>query len=671
MATTSDSSADADIGSGFVNRERELGVIRNALNEAAASHTRLVLIEGASGIGKTRLLSAAERMAEAAGLSVAWGRAWTESAPPFWPWVQILRSLGDFPATRDAVLARARSERALAALVPDLVSARGAGPLDDAFALYDAVGSVLRSAAQAAPLLILMDDLGAADESSLSLLDFVAQSLASSRLCVVAAYDPEQPQDGDRAEKLARLARHAIRLTVTGLAPNAVAQMYGQITGEPPLEVVLNELMHLSGGNPYVVEEAIKLLSEAGSLRRGDHSLGFHVPPGARAVALRTLEGWPKDDRRVLEIAAVIGREFDLDLLGEVADADEPTIRTVVETALASGILQELSAWGRYAFRQALTREALYEEMAGAERMRQHEAICRALESRPAQDRDALIAELAHHSFKAAQAGDTRRTISYLARAAERAAETSAPDEAARLYKRALRVASMSDADGHTIAGIEAALAGLSEPPLVRPPAAPRDADAGSHFIREGDYWSITFGHEKTFRVRAAKGLRYLAELLANPKREIHVLDLGGGRTRAAKTSREGRHELTVQDIRHDVIDPESRRRFRARLEDLAVELAEADEFNDIERAAQVRAEIDTLAEALTATTGLAGRPRQISSEAERARTSVKKAIQSAVRNIRPHCPPLAEHLEATVKTGLFCSYVPDPRVPITWHVEV
>jgi hypothetical protein len=670
MATTSDSSADADVGSGFVNRDRELEVIRNALNEAAASHTRLLLVEGASGIGKTRLLSVAERMAEAAGFTVAWGRAWAEGSPPFWPWVQILRSLGDFPATRDAVLARARSDAALAAIVPDLVSTPDAGRLDDVFALYDGVGSVLRAAAHAAPLLILVDDLGAADVSSLSLLDFVGRSLASSRLCIVATYDPGQPQDGERAETLARVARNATRLNVTGLAPDAVARMYKQITGEPPLDVVLNELVHLSGGNPYVVEEAIKLLSDSGSLRRGDHSLGFHVPPGARAVALRAVEAWPKENRRVLETAAVIGREFDLDLLVEVADADEPTIRTVIEAALASRILQELSAWGRFAFRQALTLEALYEETPGAERMRQHEAICQALERRHPQNRDAVVVELAHHSFKAAQAGDSGRTISYLVRAARRAAETSAVDEATRLYKRALRVASMSDAGTDTIAGIEAALARLLESPL--PPAdAARDPDAASHFVREGDYWSVSFGGDKTFRLRSAKGLRYLAELLANPNREIHVLDLAGVDARLAQPPHQGGHELTVHDARQDVIDPEGRRRFQARLEELAEELTEADEFNDIERASRVRSEIDALADALTAATGLSGRPRQISSEAERARTSVKKAIQSAISNMRQHCLPLAKHLDATVKTGLFCSYVPDPRVPIKWHVGV
>jgi hypothetical protein len=115
-------------------------------------------------------------------------------------------------------------------------------------------------------------------------------------------------------------------------------------------------------------------------------------------------------------------------------------------------------------------------------------------------------------------------------------------------------------------------------------------------------------------------------------------------------------------------LDGTAKAAYRARLEELEAEFAEADAFNDPERAARARQEIEFLADELAAAVGLGGRDRKAASAAERARISVTRAIRASMSRIAEHSPALGRHLEGTVRTGTFCSYNPDPRVPIHWE---
>lgn len=117
------------------------------------------------------------------------------------------------------------------------------------------------------------------------------------------------------------------------------------------------------------------------------------------------------------------------------------------------------------------------------------------------------------------------------------------------------------------------------------------------------------------------------------------------------------------------VLDPVAKSAYRARLDELAEEVAEAEGFNDAESAARARQEIDFLTNELARAVGLGGRDRKAASAAERARLSVTRAIRSAVTRIAQQIPALGEHLDATIRTGTYCSYNPDPRVPISWEL--
>lgn len=186
------------------------------------------------------------------------------------------------------------------------------------------------------------------------------------------------------------------------------------------------------------------------------------------------------------------------------------------------------------------------------------------------------------------------------------------------------------------------------------PASAAREAD-GNVFRREGDYWTIAFGGE-VVRLRDTKGLRYLAYLLRDPGGELHVADLVG-------LLHPGEAVRPTTGDAGEVLDARARASYRERLEDLRDELEEAERFNDLGRAARAREEIDAIGAGLCAAVGLGGRARRAGSDSERARLMVTQRIRGALRKIRATAPGLGRHLDASIKTGHFCSYAPEGSV--------
>jgi tetratricopeptide (TPR) repeat protein len=203
----------------------------------------------------------------------------------------------------------------------------------------------------------------------------------------------------------------------------------------------------------------------------------------------------------------------------------------------------------------------------------------------------------------------------------------------------------------------------------------PSEGAGPTVFRREGEYWSIAFEGD-AFRLKDTKGLRYLAQLLANPGREAHAIDLlvageGGSLPSAAQgrlPTETGAGAQASVDA-GEVLDGHARAAYRRRLEELREDLDEAESLGDPERAARAREEMDFLARELSGAVGLGGRGRKAASSTERARQSVTKAIKAAIDRIASHSPALARHLTSAVQTGTFCSYAPDPRAPISWKL--
>ena len=256
---------------------------------------------------------------------------------------------------------------------------------------------------------------------------------------------------------------------------------------------------------------------------------------------------------------------------------------------------------------------------------------------------------------------------------AEEAKDIGRWDEAAGFYDQALQACEQSDLPDALRMRIRRQLGKAKTKrkatPLVSPEAMGAGARPAASFASEGDYWTITF-MGKTCRLRDSKGLRYIDELVHNPNRELHPLDLvvrlqAGVSSTADTSDIDG--PFCFEGDGGKLLDATAKARFSRRLDDLREELAEAQSFGDKERAARTQEEINSLCEALRSAYGLGGRPRRSNSSAERARVSVTKAIKSALKRITAVDAILGAHLSATVRTGNFCCYVPDPLAEIDW----
>ena len=176
-------------------------------------------------------------------------------------------------------------------------------------------------------------------------------------------------------------------------------------------------------------------------------------------------------------------------------------------------------------------------------------------------------------------------------------------------------------------------------------------------FRREGDYWSVVF-EGRTVRVRDLKGMRYLAQLLAHPGREFHVLDLV-----AAETGQQ-----TALGDAGEMLDERAKTAYRRRLAEIEDDIEQARALEDAEREAQADAERDFLVRELSRAVGLGGRDRRAASASERARSGVTRAIRQGIARIGEHHHQLGEHLDRAVRTGTYCAYVPDPGAPAAWR---
>jgi tetratricopeptide (TPR) repeat protein len=210
-------------------------------------------------------------------------------------------------------------------------------------------------------------------------------------------------------------------------------------------------------------------------------------------------------------------------------------------------------------------------------------------------------------------------------------------------------------------------LVAAAEAALGAPAARPASGSITAALVREGDVWTLTFDGRVT-RLKDAKGLHYLVRLLDAPGVEQHALELTGDGAGATSAD----PELSVRSGTGDAgpaLDPQAKAEYRARVEALREELEEAEAFNDPERAARAREELDWIGRSLSQAVGLGGRDRPQNSDAERARVNVTRALKALVKRIGEHDERAARVLDATVRTGVFCVYEPDPDRPIDWSL--
>ncbi len=447
----------------LVGRVRELRELHDAFEHAGRGHGGVQLVLGDPGVGKTRLAAALAEHAAGRGARVIWTRGWGRAAPPYWPWVEVVRGL-----VRDLDGKTLRRELGLAAdqllrLAPELAErlpdaqapARDAEDSEVArFALFDALVALLRARSASGPVVILIDDLQAVDEGSLVALDFVSRMLRDvGVLLVVTMHVRVRYRTPDAQLALQNIVRAGRRLVLGGLTREDVARLIELTSGSCAPPALATAVHAVTEGNAFFAREIIALLLAEGRLHDPPEELP--LPEGVRETIRRRLE--PLDQRacETLELAAIIGRTFDLATLEHASPLDRDCVLETLDEAASLGLVVAVPGrLGQYRFGHGLIRDTLLAGMTAAARMNCHRIVGEALEQVYRGAIDEHLAQLAHHFLSAALRGDVVKAVDYAERAAYGALESLAYEQAAELFTRALEALGTIDQDVPRRAGL-------------------------------------------------------------------------------------------------------------------------------------------------------------------------------------------------------------------------
>jgi hypothetical protein len=439
----------------YMGMQREMRELKAALEDSLAGRGRLIMMMGDAGIGKTRTAQELATYAGLRGAQILWGRCYRESGmPPYWPWIQVIRS---YVQVRNEE--RLRSEMGAGAVeiaglvsevrekIPGLEQESPLGNLEQTrFRLFDAITTFLKTASQRQPILVILDDLHWADQPTISLLQFIARELRGARLLLLGTYqDAEVSLRHPLSQALGELTRERLfqRVSLPGLTRADVESFIEAAAGSPPAQELVDVVFRQTEGNPLFVTEVLRDLLQEGRLTEGAASGGagwsVRIPQGVREVIGRRLEPLSEGSNHALAVAAVIGREFTLELLGHlVDDMTSNRLLEVLEEALAARVLEEVpQAIGRYRFTHALIQETLLEETSMTRRVRLHAVISEVMERLYGDNTQEHAAEIAHHISQAVTMTGAQRLVHFSLLAGERALATHDPEEALVHFNRA------------------------------------------------------------------------------------------------------------------------------------------------------------------------------------------------------------------------------------------
>ncbi|MFE7174364.1 AAA family ATPase [Streptomyces sp. NPDC057616] len=414
----------------FVGREDVLGELRAALERAASGRGGLVTLTGPAGAGKTR--TAEEAAAHADGFRTRWTWCPPQTAGrAFRPWSRLLRELVAEDVRCGRLVTASPPLRALVAGSAPGVP-RGADPETARVRLAGDVAEVLATAARRGPLLLVLDDVHAADASSLRLLLETADAARSCGVLLLATARDDDAAwrhgTGDvRGWARAQLLRRGRSLPVGPLPERDVAALVEAATGAAPAPDVLSSLVRRTGGDAFFVTEL---------LRGGRWDGSGRSSVAVRDAVRERLDGLDPRAARVLDVAAVLGTRFRLDVLAETAEVPLGEVRALLGEAAGAGLLAEAGA-DRGAFRHDLLRDAVHDTLAPAERTALHAAAAQVLAGYARRGRDTSPAEVAHHLLLSGPE-HAHEAAQYAREAAARAEGLYAFEDAARWYERAV-----------------------------------------------------------------------------------------------------------------------------------------------------------------------------------------------------------------------------------------
>ncbi len=465
---------------GVVGRETEVKAITDAVARMASGNgCQILLVSGEAGLGKTTLVGEAARSAFDQGACVLFGHCEEDLATPYQLFAEALthyvthvpeEHLVAHVATHGSELCRLVPS--LASRIPDLPLSRATDSDTERFLLFAAVVGMLSTVGIARPVVLVLDDLQWADTGSLLLLRHLTSSDAPMRLLLLGTYrDSELSPTHPLTDTLAALHRQSgiSRIELSGLDQGGVVSLLEAAAGQSLDEDAVGlagAIYRETDGNPFFVSEVLRHLSETGAIFHDetgrwvaqDPLEQIALPNSVRMVIGARVGRLGKDAGRVLAVASVIGRDFDLELLAQATTISENDLLDILESASAVALVREpADVSGRYSFAHALIQHTLYEDMGPNRRALGHRQVAEALEDICGGRPGVRVGELARHWTSATQPIDLAKAIDYSRQAGDGALAALAPADALRYYAQALDLSRRADHDDQ-ILGIDLAV---------------------------------------------------------------------------------------------------------------------------------------------------------------------------------------------------------------------
>lgn len=445
---------------GFVGRAEERAQLDRVTAAVQAGRRHLALISGEPGIGKTRLATQTALRMHARGATVLFGRATEGLDAPYCAWIEALSHYVEHGP--QSVLERhaeryggelARLVPHLAVRVPGLPAPKQSDPETERYLLLAAAVGMLQEASLEQTLVVVLDDLHWADSQTLALLRHLVTSVVDAELLVLCTHRDSELARGNPLRRLLgdlRNEQGIERIGLRGFAADDVGALLRLAIGYEPDEEgirLAEQIIRDTEGNPFFVAEILHHLDESGvlapdasgrwSLTRSLADLG--LPQSIREVVTSRTERLGDQPAELLSAAAVIGRDFDLDLLSRVVGRDEGALLDLLEGAVAAALLHEVSA-GRFSFAHTLVNQTLYELISVTRRAQLHRRIAEALESSLGADPGDRANELARHWLRASSPREPLKAARYCRLAGERALASLAPNEGLNWFRRAIEL---------------------------------------------------------------------------------------------------------------------------------------------------------------------------------------------------------------------------------------
>ena len=436
----------------IVGRTRELEAFRAAFDRMLVGRRQLILISGEAGIGKTRCAEALADVAEDQGALVLWGRCHEEAGePPYWPWVQILRTYVDASSLDEVRFNMGKAAKDIAALVPELLDSSHhthptltatADGSPERFRTFDAIRQFFHQATQQVPITLVLDNLHWADTPSLLLLEFLSQELPRSRLLIVGTYrDPGSSTKTPLLTTLGGLIRDsdAERVHLAGLSQNAIGEVAKRLCDVSLSPAAIKMIYQQTDGNPLFAIELIKVLIDEGA-GAVNGTMPARIPAGVHETIGRRLIRLPGRCNELLCVAAVYGRQFTAREIAAAIDEEVQRVLIGLEPAVQAGILQpNVEALGSYQFTHALIRETIYADLPTADRMRLHSRVGDALVRLHSAHLEPVLSRVAHHYHESVALDNTDKAVVFALRAADSAVRIYAYEDALLHYEHAIQ----------------------------------------------------------------------------------------------------------------------------------------------------------------------------------------------------------------------------------------